>query len=119
MKIFVPLIFFFLLLPLSCMAQGRIAGPSPSSKDALDLYGQPGDPSPIKAVKVGELVFPMEIRESRAGFHQIVVAGQSFWVRGAHVRIQRQSTAGCDSGEDRAVVSKTMSMPGVVNNSCK
>jgi hypothetical protein len=104
-------------LCLSAGAQDRIVGPSPSSRATWDLYSEPGSGKPVRQVGVAELPAPIEIRESRASHHRIQVEGQSFWIKGAHVRIDRDSKAGCATTR-LAPTTQTIATPGAAKGAC-
>lgn len=114
-------ILLILLFTISVLAsaQSRVSGPSPSSKNSLELYENAGDSKSSRIMSVNEIVFPLEIIESKAGFHLVTIGTQAYWVRGAHVRIQRESKANCDTVGSQGTVSKTVSMPGVGGNACR
>lgn len=104
------------VLCLSANAQDRIAGPSPSSRTTWDLFAEPGAASAARQVTVGELPLPLVIRESKASHHRIDVQGQSFWIKGAHVRLLKDSTAKCVPAVRAPVI--TAATPGVGKNGC-
>lgn len=104
------------VLCLSANAQDLIAGPSPSSRTSWDLFAEPGAATVARQVAVGELTLPVVIRESKASHHRIDLQGQSFWIKGAHVRLIRGSTANCvPSVKDPGI---TIATPGVGKNGC-
>lgn len=119
MRRFIFIFMFILATPIAGFAQGQIIGVSPSSRDTLDLYAEAGATAAVRSIPTSELRFPLEIRESKSGYHQVAVAGQLFWVRGAFVRMQRQSTAGCVAGSSHSSVSKVISTPGIGDSACK
>lgn len=98
-------------------AQDRILGPSPSSRAALELYAEPGATRVVRRMAVAEMPTPLEIRESRARHHRIELDGQSFWIKGAHVRIARDSKAGCMTAK-LAPTTQTIATPGALKNAC-
>jgi hypothetical protein len=104
------------VLCLSANAQGRIDGPSPSSRASWDLFSEPGAAAAVRQVAVSELPLPLVVRESKASHHRIEVDGQSFWIKGSQVRMVRGSTAGCVPGGKGQIL--TASTPGAVKDGC-
>jgi hypothetical protein len=100
----------------SVNAQGRIEGPSPSSRTSLDLFAEPGAATVSRQVAVSELPMPLLVRESRASHHRIELQGQSFWIKGSQVRMARGSTAECVPGVKATVA--TASTPGAGKDGC-
>lgn len=100
------------------MAQDKIIAPSPSSRASLDVYDQPGAAQPVRQIDVSEIGLPLNIQDTKAGFHQVVIKGQDYWLRGMQVRIRRESTASCSSAS-HAQASLTIATPGAGKDACK
>lgn len=100
----------------SVNAQGRIEGPSPSTRISWDLFTEPGAITAARQVAVSELPMPLVIRESKASHHRIELQGQSFWIKGSQVRMVRGSTAECVPGVKATVT--TASTPGAGKDGC-
>jgi hypothetical protein len=100
----------------SVNAQGRIEGPSPSSRTSLDLFAEPGAATAARQVAVSELPMPLVVLESKASHHRIELQGQSLWIKGSQVRMVRGSTASCVPGVKATV--PTASTPGAGKNGC-
>lgn len=97
-------------------AQGKVLGPSPSSRGVLDLFEQPGG-QPSRQIKAGEAGLPLPIEGSQAGYHAVTIEGHKYWLRSAQVRIERQAAASCAGAADTP--QRTGSTPGAGENPCK
>lgn len=119
MKFHVPLLIALLGLPVSAaLAQGKVIAPSPSTLASLDLYDQPGAAVPLRQVSVSEAGLPLVIQLTKAGYHQVAIEGQNYWLRGLQVRISRDSTASCGTAL-HSVVNATIATPGAGKDACK
>lgn len=98
------------------LAQEAIVGASPSSRTALDLYAQPGG-TPSGTVALSELARPLTVIASQSGYHKIDVAGQEAWIKGAQVRIKRNSQASCAGKISQFTT--TGSIAGAGGDACK
>ncbi|MDW5441171.1 hypothetical protein [Polaromonas sp. SM01] len=108
-----------LALPVQAvMAQDKIVAPSPSSRTSLDLYEQPGAAQAVRQITMGEAGLPLIIQATKTGYHQVLIAGQAYWLRGLQVRISRGSTAGCGTAS-RAMPGATIATPGAGKDACK
>lgn len=105
------------LMATVAMAQDRVIAPSPSTSTSLDLYDQPGATQPVRRIAVGEAGLPLVIQASKTGYHQVLVGGQAYWLRGLQVRISRDSAAGCGTAAHSSS-SLTIATPGAGKNAC-
>ena len=104
------------LLGLSAHAQVLIAAPNPSSRTSWDLFSEPGAATPARQVSLGELTFPLVVRETRSSHHRIEVQGQPFWIKSVQTTLVRGSTAACSKGVKESGL--TASTAGVGKNGC-
>ena len=119
MRFHVPLLMALLALPVSAvLAQGKVIAPSPSTLTSLDLYDQPGAAVAVRQVSVAEAGLPLVIQSTKTSYHQVAIGGQNYWLRGAQVRISRDSTAGCATSL-QAPVNGTIATPGAGKDACK
>ncbi|PIL45942.1 hypothetical protein CR105_07800 [Massilia eurypsychrophila] len=101
----------------AAVAQDRIVAASPGSSLTLDLYESPAAAQPVKTINVTEAGLPLAIQSKQPGFYQVAIAGKDYWVRGAKVRISRDTSANCGpialaSGQPTAAT------PGAGKNAC-
>lgn len=108
----------FLLLSEIAMAQVRIAGPSPKSRNILDLYDRPISEQPVKQLPVNEVGFPLQVSNSQSGYHQVLINGQTYWVRGASVQIIREVVASCAQIAMNKI-ERVGGTPGAGTDACK
>lgn len=106
------------LLVFSAAAQDKVIAASPSSLTALDLYAQPGATTPDKQVSVADAGLPLAIQATQAGYHQVTIGGQPWWLRGMQVRVSRAAPAGCATAKHSATVA-TIATPGAGTDACK
>ena len=105
------------LLASVVMAQDKVIAPSPSTSTSLDLYDQPGATQPVRRIAIGEAGLPLAIQASKTGYHQVLIGGQAYWLRGLQVRISRDSAAGCGTAAHSSS-SLTIATPGAGKNAC-
>lgn len=115
-----PALLFSLLAltDLPVMAQDRIVSPSPANSATLDLYEQPAAAEPARQVSVSEAGLPLPIQARQAGFYQVQVAGKDYWVKGAKVRVSRDTTASCGTVAQGSST-LTAATPGAGKDACK
>jgi hypothetical protein len=106
------------LTALPGIAQDRIVSTSPATSATLDLYEQPAAAEPARQVSVSEAGLPLTIRDKQAGFYQVQVAGKDYWVKGAKVRVSRETTATCGAVAQGSSI-LTAATPGAGKDACK
>jgi hypothetical protein len=106
------------LTALPGMAQDKIVSPSPATITTLDLYEQPAAAEPTRQVSVSEAGLPLPIQARQAGFYQVHIAGKDYWLKGAKVRVSRDTTASCGSVA-QASSTLTAATPGAGKDACK
>lgn len=84
-----------LSLPICSVAQEAIVGLSPSTRAQIDIYAEPSVKSSVRQISTKDLVFPLPVTKAKAGFLAVKLDGESYWLRSAHVRVKRASTAKC------------------------
>ena len=105
-------------LAFAVQAQDKIIAASPSSLKTLDLYEQPGAAAPARQVDVAQAGLPLAIVATQAGYHQVSIGGQAWWLRAMQVRVSRATPAGCATAKAAATVS-TIATPGAGTDACK
>ena len=105
------------LMATAAEAQDKVIAPSPSTATSLDLYDQPGATQPVRRVGIGEAGLPLPIQSSKIGYHQVLIDGQAYWLRGLQVRISRDSAAGCGTAAHTSS-GLTIATPGAGKNAC-
>lgn len=118
MKLISPMLFTLLALSIPAMAQDRIIEPSPGSSPTLDLYEQPGAAQAVRQINVSEAGLPLIILSKQTGFYKVLIGGKDYWVRGAKVRISRDTSANCGAVA-LASSELTAATPGAGKNACK
>ncbi|QEI06556.1 hypothetical protein FXN63_12485 [Pigmentiphaga aceris] len=106
----------------SALAQGQILGPSPSTRDKLDLYDAPGSMQAIEQVNTSTITFPLAVSAQQSGYSAVDLGGKQVWLRNAQVRSLRESKASCNTGiapERTARLEAVASTPGAGANACK
>ena len=100
------------------IAQDKIVSLSPASATTLDLYEQPAASDAARQVNVAEAGLPLPIQAKQAGYYQVSIGGKDYWVRGAKVRVSRDTTASC-GGVAQASAALTAATPGAGKDACK
>jgi hypothetical protein len=78
---------------------------------------QPGAAEPVRQIKVSEAGLPLAIQSKQPGFYQVVIGGKNYWLRGARVRISRDTTANCGTVA-LASSQQTAATPGAGKDAC-
>lgn len=115
-----PTLLFSLLslIALPAVAQDRIVGASPATSATLDLYEQPLAAEPLRQVSVSEAGLPLPIQARQAGFYQVQIGGKEVWIKGAKVRVSRDTTASCGTVAQSSSV-LTAATPGAGKDACR
>lgn len=111
----------FSLLALTALpgtAQDMIVSPSPATSATLDLYEQPAATEPARQVSVSDAGLPLPIQARQAGFYRVQVGGKDYWVKGAKVRVSRETTASCGTVAQGSST-LTAATPGAGKDACK
>ena len=112
------LLTLFALAASPAFAQDKIVSLSPASATMLDLYEQPAATDAARQVSVAEAGLPLTIQAKQAGYYQVAIGGKEYWVRGAKVRVSRDTTASC-GGVAQASAALTAATPGAGKDACK
>lgn len=119
MKLTSPVLLTLLALGIPfAMAQELIIGPSPASRDILDLYEQPHAARPARQINISEAGLPLPIHSKQAGYFKIFIEGKEYWLRSAKVRVSRDTAANCGVVA-RAASELTAATPGAGKDACK
>ena len=108
----------FALAASSAMAQDRIVSLSPANSATLDLYEQPGATEAVRQVSVQEAGLPLSIQSKQPNYYQVQIGGKEYWVRGAKVRVSRDTTASCGTVAQASSI-QTAATPGAGKDACK
>ena len=76
-------------------AADAIVGISPSTRATLDVFDNPGATEPAQQIPAAEIPMPLPIAASQAGFFKVSLGGRDGWVKGAQVRVKRETGASC------------------------
>lgn len=98
-------------------AADMVLGPSPSSRTSIDVFDEAGAATPSRQVPVAEMVMPLPILASQSGFHKVGIGSKEMWIRGAQVRIARDSGASCATKVSQ--FNPTGSTAGAGQDACK
>lgn len=119
MKYKAPVLLTLLALTLTAaVAQDKVVGPSSASSGTIELYEKPDMAQPAGHISIAEAGLPLPIQARSTGFYQVVIGGKEYWVRGAKVRISRDTTATCGTVAI-AGSELTAATPGAGKNACK
>lgn len=98
-------------------AADMVVGISPSSRNSIDAFDEPGQATPSRQIPVAEVTTPLSVLASQSGFLKVSLGGREVWVRAAQVRIKRDSGASCATRVSQ--FSPTGSTPGAGADACR
>lgn len=101
-------------------AQKLIVAVTPADRKELELYQEASRQSPKRTVPTTALSLPLNILETRNGFHRVEAVGQTGWVNTMQVRIHQEIQANCISSNAPVTpATTTISTPGIGAHACK
>lgn len=77
------------------LAADAVVGPSPGSRNTLDIFTQPERTAQTEPMALSDIALPLPILASQAGYVKVVIGGKEVWLRSTQIRIKRDSAAGC------------------------